>query len=339
MWYGGGMWKMFRSRVGGWILGILFALLVLEMVLFSPAALDPVEEKVAQPAAAESSQNETAAQVMTGINVVEIREQHKDWELWSERATSQTGEGDLDLEKVKIRFYGPEGIEYLVTGNRGSVEGESKDMRIEGQVMMESSNGYHFKTESMIYTSDTRTLHATQAVDVQGPPEPQGGRLQLNGIGMEAMLDGETMKLLSDVRASKRVAQRGGALMGIRAGSAELSARTKEINFAGNVSIQLEEVKVTGPSAKFVYDQSGRRLGQIELAGGVRVSDWDKFATSDSVKLDLNRNQFMFKGRPRVVQGADELFGDEITFLDGGKQVKVKNARVRLSREKLEGVN
>src|SRR5690606_33681822 len=162
-----------------------------------------------------------------------------------------------------------------------------------GKVVMESSNGYNFQTENMFYSGETRVLHTGEKVEVKGPLEPQGGRLFLSGLGMEASLIGETMTLLKHVSASKRIPQRGGANMKIVSGSATLSSRTRAISFSDEVTIRLEDVKVTGLEAKFVYDHSGRVLREVELSGGIRVSDWDKFATSERVTLDLVKNQYV----------------------------------------------
>lgn len=333
------MLQLLRGRLGAWFLGVLFAVLVIEMVLLSPKALDPVF-KEDNRALENVSQNETsAAQVMVGINVVETNKDQKEWELWADRAVSQDGKGDLDMEKVRIRFFGPEGIEFLVTGDRGQVDSETKNMKVLGSVVMESSNGYTFQTENMMYSSSEKLLFTSAIIHVKGPLEPSGARLTLTGQGMESSLAGEVMRILADVRASKKVPQRGGALMQIKSGLAELSSRDKSIFFKDSVTISLEEVRVSGPSARFVYDEQGRQLRALEMDGGIRVSDMDKWATSESVRIDLDKNQYVFKGRPRVVQDADELFGDEIVFLDGGRKVKVKNARVRVSKDKLEELN
>jgi lipopolysaccharide assembly outer membrane protein LptD (OstA) len=147
------------------------------------------------------------------------------------------------------------------------------------------------------------------------------------------------MRILSGVFATKKIPQRQEGLMKISADSSLLSSKDKSIAFSGRVLIEIEGVKVRGPSARFVYDESGQRLKAVEMDGGVRVNDWNKLATSESVKIDLDRNQYLFKGSPSLVQEDDELFGDEILFLNGGKQVKIKNARVKVSRERMEEIN
>jgi lipopolysaccharide export system protein LptA len=75
------------------------------------------------------------------------------------------------------------------------------------------------------------------------------------------------------------------------------------------------------------------------FSGGARVSDADKWATAQNVMVDFEKDRFIFRGHPRVVQNNDDLRGEEIVFLDGGKRVRVKGARARVDEKKLEKVN
>jgi lipopolysaccharide export system protein LptA len=60
------------------------------------------------------------------------------------------------------------------------------------------------------------------------------------------------------------------------------------------------------------------------------VTDTDKFATSGTVSLDVQEDKVVFSGSPRVVQNGDELVGDKITLLDGGRRVQVSNAKAQI---------
>jgi lipopolysaccharide export system protein LptA len=88
-----------------------------------------------------------------------------------------------------------------------------------------------------------------------------------------------------------------------------------------------------GPEASFEYGSGIDILQSVQVKGGVKVSDLDKYATSDSVQFDPEQNKFTFKGRPRVVQNNDEITGDQIVFIDGGKKVKVEKSRVQVEKK------
>lgn len=336
------MLEQLKGRIGAWILGALFAVLTIELVLLGPKMLDHFDEdELADISVDEAARNESAAQVMVGINVVETRDERKEWELWADRAVSVYGEGDLELENVKVRFFGTDGVDFLVTGERGVVEAETKNMEVQGKVVMKSSNGYVFNTDNMIYDSEHRVLGSDSAVKVLGPRLPKNiRRLVINGMGMGIDLLSESMKIRANVTASRGIPKKKASeKLNIIAGSAMLSSKDQSISFNDDVKMGVEGVSISGPSAKFVYSSDGGQLKAVEMDGGVKVSDWNKFATAEKVLIDLEKNRYIFKGRPRVVQDADELFGDEIIFLDGGKRVKVKNARVKVSRERLEDAN
>jgi len=111
---------------------------------------------------------------------------------------------------------------------------------------------------------------------------------------------------------------------------AVFSGRSNQAHFFGNVVIDVDTMQVSGPQAKFDFDPKTDTLNAVQVAGGVKVTDTDKFATSGTVNLSFRDNKLVFKGSPRVVQNGDELVGDEITFLDGGKRVEVSNAKAQI---------
>jgi lipopolysaccharide export system protein LptA len=69
------------------------------------------------------------------------------------------------------------------------------------------------------------------------------------------------------------------------------------------------------------------------MQGVVKVSDIDKFATSENVQYDPEQNKFTFNGHPRVVQNSDEITGDQIVFMNGGKKVRVEKLKPPPNKE------
>jgi hypothetical protein len=115
-----------------------------------------------------------------------------------------------------------------------------------------------------------------------------------------------------------------------------LSGQSNSAEFFGSVSIDLDNMRITGPEARFLYDRTQAILESVLIAGGIRVTDSDKFATSGSLAVHFKDDRYVFKGSPRVVQSSDELIGDEIVFLEGGKKVQVINARAQLDPQSAE---
>jgi hypothetical protein len=79
-----------------------------------------------------------------------------------------------------------------------------------------------------------------------------------------------------------------------------------------------------------VYRPDGQTVESVTVEGGVKVTDVDKWATSQKVSVHFDNDKFVFNGMPRVVQSGDELIGDEIVFLKGGREVQVSRARAKI---------
>ena len=127
--------------------------------------------------------------------------------------------------------------------------------------------------------------------------------------------------------------------MTIESDRAEFSGQSHKARFLGNVIIDLGTLRVTGPEAEFAFGGESEEVKSVLIKGGVKVSDVDKWATSQQVAVHFDENRYVFKGSPRLVQNRDELRGEEIVFLDGGKIVKVYNAKAKVDKKHLEEKN
>jgi LPS export ABC transporter protein LptC len=322
------MWRRFQS----WILGGLFLIVIVEIVVMAPKV---VNEPVDVPQSESIAQD--VQQSMTGIHVMETKSETREWEMWADTAKGMRESGDMQLEIVKAIFFGSDGSTFTVTGKTGQLDAGTKNMHVSGGVLTRSSNGYVFHSEDVTYDSENKSLRTGSPISIRGPKEASGDQILIRGVGMNTKLKEGLIKVLAEVLANKSLPQTG--KMKIESQTATLSANDRAVQFSGNVVMDFSGVRVTGPDAKFAYDSKHDMLQAVELNGGVRVSDWSKWATSDKVKINLLENKYVFNGRPRVIQDDDELMGDEIIFLNGGKKVKVKNARIKVGKERLEKAN
>lgn len=303
----------------------------MEILLGFPIHLESQPESTAHSMEQDLTKVTGAEQKMEGVHLVESRLGNRDWELFAEAAEGYQGKGTWELKNVRVLFYNEDKVQFTVTGARGAIDTKTKDMNIAGNVQTLSSNGYRFQAPSVNYQSSVRVLKSPEQVKMTGPPDSGGRMLALQGDKMETQVDDSLMTIRNNVSAQKTLPN--GKDFVIKSMGAEFSGKSNQARFFDQVSIEVDTMKMEGPEANFQYDQGSDFLSSVLLKGGVKVSDMDKFATSDTVRFDPLKNQFTLNGRPRMVQNSDEITGDQIVFIDGGKKVRVENIRARLDKE------
>jgi LPS export ABC transporter protein LptC len=274
-------------------------------------------------------------QILRGVHSIEVNSDGKGWELWADRGVRPKDSGEWKIETVRVKFYASNGVTYIVTGRTGGVNPATYDLWIKGNVETKSSNGYVFKSPSVVYNSKLKKLTSPEALEMIGPTDAEGSRLELSGEDMFADLNSNDIKVNRKVQARKRV--HGEKTAQIQSTAAHFSGATNLAAFTGGVTIDVETMRITGPEARFTYDSKRNALESLMVAGGVKVTDSDKFATSGSLSVYFKDDRYIFKGSPRVVQNEDELIGDEIVFLQGGKQVQVINAKAQVDPARATG--
>ena len=322
-----------RNRLVQFALGFGLLALLVEVTLIAPRQIREAEQrpKTTAPTTPTTPRSDVD-QSMNGMHMIETQEGRKEWEIWSKQALSLKPQEVLELKKVKAVFFSEKGVTFTVTGDEGRVQLKTKNLRVDGNVVTRSSNGYVFKTASMDYDSAAKVLKAPNKVTMLGPKDQDGHALKLTGSSMEASVLKATMDVRHEVRAEKALDKNRAAL--IRSQRSLFSGRDRTARFVGDVVLDLDSMRITGPEAEFEYDDKGQGVKSVYFAAGARVSDSDKWATADKVKVDFDQNRFIFRGHPRVVQNNDELRGEEIVFLDGGKRVRVQGARARVDEKR-----
>jgi LPS export ABC transporter protein LptC len=317
------------TRIKNLIFVLLLTFLFVEVLVIFPSYLEDIEsDPIPAPTAKQAN---SAEQKMEGVHLVESRQGARDWELFSERAEAFESKNMWELLKVKVQFYNQDHIDFTVNGNEGNIDTKSKNMKIAGKVILASANGYRFETDQVLYQSETREIVSPGPIRMTAPKDEHGEEMILRGSEMVVHVDQSKMIVKNDVKASKKLST--GKKLELISDAAELSGRGKEVQFQGHVVINYAGSKIEAPVAAFTYAPDKSKLQNIIFNGGVRVSDQDKYALSDEMNLDVLTNKFTFTGQPRVYQNNDELTGDKIIFLDGGKRVKVEKIKARVENK------
>jgi LPS export ABC transporter protein LptC/lipopolysaccharide transport protein LptA len=308
----------------------LLALLVVEVLIFAPESvnLPRRQASVKDDDASPTGSSPISEQKMDGAHLVQTKDGNKEWELWAEVATGSRDRGNLTLDKTKVHMFGKQNISYTITGDRGTVLANQKDLEITGHVVTRSSNGYVFTTDRVTYDSEARSLHGPGPVHMRNEhSRTNAEKIDLTGTDMSADLNSENINIEHHVSALKGVSEK--QTLTIKSNRAVFSAKSDAASFYGDVNVDMDNAKITGPKAEFVFDSGTKKIKSLVVDGGIRLSDVDRWATAERIEMLFKEDRFILSGSPRVVQNSDELFGDQIIYAHGGKDIFVNDVKAR----------
>src|SRR5882757_2335449 len=128
--------KFNMQSIYKYLIPVILLGLGFEVFLIAPKTIGTRQESLEKSQLSKPLQNDhLAEQKMEGVQLVELKQGEKGWELWADRAYTVKDTGKLILEVVKVKIFGSNGATYYVTGARGEVEVNRKDILITGNVV------------------------------------------------------------------------------------------------------------------------------------------------------------------------------------------------------------
>lgn len=272
-------------------------------------------------------------QSLKDFYLVDAKNQKKELEVWSVQAHKAMGSTQWSMDQVKANIYSGE-VTYTVTGAKGVVDEIKKTMTIEGDVKMISNNGYQFNTQHLNYDPEKKKITTDDKVTMESTKEGPD-KLFMEGVGLDVNLENNLMVLQNSVVGQKPMS--GGRMMKITSQQAEMSGTKKSMAFRNDVVIRSDQMVVKGTYADFRYKEG--KLDTLYMDGGIHLQDQDKIGSSGIAIVYFNEDKYVFKKKPFITQGENELIGDEIVVFNGGKRVQVKNAKMEYHQNENENEN
>jgi LPS export ABC transporter protein LptC len=136
------------------------------------------------------------------IRLTEVGDSGMKWEIMADTAKYQKKENLVFLEKLTVKLVTKDNRTFVMTGDRGRLNSESRDMEIEGNVNIVSENGDRFRTDHLRY------LNAGKLIETEGSVVMENKRIRVSGVGMTLSVEEKKVTLLSQVRANLTVERR-----------------------------------------------------------------------------------------------------------------------------------
>jgi LPS export ABC transporter protein LptC len=137
------------------------------------------------------------------VHYTEVGESGMKWEITADTARYQKRENMAFFDKLTVRLVTKDGKTFVMTGDRGRFNTESRDIEIEGNVGVVSENGDRFTTERLQYRNVDKVMETDRPVLMENKS------VRVSGVGMIFSLDGQKLTILSQVRAISTGGMRG----------------------------------------------------------------------------------------------------------------------------------
>ena len=125
---------------------------------------------------------------------IETKRGIKIWELIADSANHLKKERATLFNHFKLTFFTKEGKKHILTGDRGKVKDETKDIEVRGNITAILEGGYVIKTDALKYDSEKRKIYGDGMVYINGP------NVKIVGKGVLIDLDKEKFILLKNVK-------------------------------------------------------------------------------------------------------------------------------------------
>lgn len=117
------------------------------------------------------------------------------WEVKSKSAQYQKKQNLAVFEEVQVTLTTKEGKVFRMTGDRGEMLTDKKDLEIKGHVVITADSGEKFSTDYLRYSDAQKKIYTDAPVVVESE------RIKIQGVGLSIFVDKGELLLSSRVRA------------------------------------------------------------------------------------------------------------------------------------------
>ncbi len=128
------------------------------------------------------------------VSYTESENGSRRWTLLADAAAHSVQSGIAKLENIRMTFFDPEGVEEgSLQARQGAIQTESREVEVQGEVVLTSPRGYIFYTDELRYNDQQRMIFT------EAPVRLVSGDMQLRGTGLRFHVGKNTFELLADV--------------------------------------------------------------------------------------------------------------------------------------------
>jgi LPS export ABC transporter protein LptC len=169
---------------------------VIILVISVAAIVLVIESRKSSPSPLLNIMSDKVDLQVKNINYTDVGDSGLKWEIKADSAKYIKSENLAMFDRVRVKLLMSDGKTIVMTGNKGTLNTNTKDMEITGNVEVVSDRGDRLTTDILKYSGSERRIYSEVAVTMEN------GRMQVRGMGMSLSLEDKDVALLSRVRAN-----------------------------------------------------------------------------------------------------------------------------------------
>jgi LPS export ABC transporter protein LptC len=118
------------------------------------------------------------------------------WEIDADTAQYFRSESHAAFKNVRVKLVASDGKTYLMTGDEGHMNSETKDIDVHGHVVVTSDSGDRFESEDIHY------IYSEKKIVTDSPVMMSNESIKIRGKGLVISIMGKRLALLSNVTAT-----------------------------------------------------------------------------------------------------------------------------------------
>lgn len=169
---------------------------VIILVISVAAIVLVIESRKSSPSPLLNVMSDKVDLQVKNINYTDVGDSGLKWEIKADSAKYIKSENLAMFDRVRVKLLMSDGKTIVMTGNKGTLNTNTKDMEITGNVEVVSDRGDRLTTDILKYSGSERRIYSEVAVTMEN------ARMQVRGTGMSLSLEDKNVALLSRVRAN-----------------------------------------------------------------------------------------------------------------------------------------
>ncbi len=312
------------------ILGLLVLVIITGIVValfFSSEKLRKAEEKEKEATVSESGPPSIEAEK---LKYTESEGGKTLYEIESGQAKFFKDESRTEFTDIRVTFYYEDKYEIVVSGKRGVLNTDTKDITISDDVKITAATDYTMTANTLTYNADRHVISTDDTINVTGP------KAEFSGKGLSFDMDAEELYIDSDVTTTL-IGEPGPSeppAVGApteETGFTEMSRLDSPVHissagfmgsreggffrYTGGAVANYKDSSLTASSITVYMDVTAGKIRKIVADGGARLHQADIKGQAGTMTLDYVKKVLTLERNPVIWRGDDVVKGDKIIYL------------------------